>query len=143
MDPVVQLKEHRLKTTNLDEAREVLTRQYCPHRIYQKDPGAALDMRYSHSSLLNMSFNYLQYGAEVDITPREFETFYLVHIPLAGQAYIRAGAHHFYLKPGAAAIVSPSHHISTTWKADCKQLSSATCFISRSTRHWIFRFSSI
>jgi AraC-like DNA-binding protein len=122
MDPVVQLKEHRLTTTDLDEAREILTRQYCSHRIFQKDQSAALDVRYSHSSLLNMSFNYLQYGAEVDIRPREFETFYLVHIPLAGRAYIRAAGHHFYLKPGAAAIVSPTHHVSTTWKADCKQL---------------------
>src|ERR1700735_126051 len=122
MDPVVQLKEHRLTTTDLDEAREILTRQYCSHRIFQKDQSAALDVRYSHSSLLNMSFNYLQYGAEVDIRPEEFETFYLVHIPLAGRASIRAGRHRFDIEPGVAAIVSPSHEVSTTWTADCKQL---------------------
>jgi AraC-like DNA-binding protein len=122
MDQVVQLRERTLATTDLDEAREILTRQYCSHSLFQKDHSAALDVRYSHSHMLNMSFNYLQYGAEVDIRPREFETFYLVHIPLAGSASIRAGEHQFYIHPGVAAIVSPSHQLSTTWTADCRQL---------------------
>jgi AraC-like DNA-binding protein len=122
MDAVVQLKARSLTTTDLDEAREMLTRQYCSHSIVQKDKRAALDVRYSHSRMLNMSFNILQYGAEVDIRPREFETFYLVHIPLAGHASIRAGGHDFHLRPGVAAIISPSHQISTTWQADCRQL---------------------
>lgn len=122
MDAVVQLKARSLTTTDLDEAREMLTRQYCSHSIVQKDKRAALDVRYSHSRMLNMSFNILQYGAEVDIRPREFETFYLVHIPLAGHASIRAGGHEFHLRPGVAAIISPSHQISTTWQADCRQL---------------------
>jgi AraC-like DNA-binding protein len=122
MDAVVQLKARSLTTTDLDEAREMLTRQYCFHSIVQKDKRAALDVRYSHSRMLNMSFNILQYGAEVDIRPREFETFYLVHIPLAGHASIRAGGHDFHLRPGVAAIISPSHQISTTWQADCRQL---------------------
>jgi len=122
MDQVVQLREQTLATTDLDEAREILTRQYCSHSIFQKDRSAHLDVRYSHSHMLNMSFNYLQYGAEVDIRPREFETFYLVHIPLAGSASIRANGHHFDIRPGVAAIVSPSQQVSTSWTADCRQL---------------------
>ena len=122
MDQVVQLRERTLATTDLDEAREILTRQYCSHSLFQKDHGAALDVRYSHCSMLNMSVNSLQYGAEVDIRPQEFETFYLVHIPLAGRASIRAGAHQFNIAPGVAAIISPSHQVSTTWSPDCKQL---------------------
>lgn len=119
---MVPLKEQMLATTDLDEARELLTRQYCAHRISQRARAAALDVRYSHRPMLNMSFNYLQYGAEVDIQPREFETFYLVHIPLAGRAAIHAGGHQYFIHPGAAAIVSPSHSVATTWQADCKQL---------------------
>jgi AraC-like DNA-binding protein len=122
MDQVVQLREQTLATTDLDEAREILTRQYCSHSIFQKDRSAALDVRYSHTHMLNMSFNYLQYGAEVDIRPREFESFYLVHIPLAGSASIRAAGHRFDIRPGVAAIVSPNHQVSTTWTADCRQL---------------------
>jgi len=122
MDQVVQLRERTLATTDLDEARDILTRQYCSHSLFKKDRSAVLDVRYSHCSLLNTSVNCLQYGAEVDIRPQEFETFYLVHIPLAGRASIRAGAHRFDIGPGVAAIVSPSHEVSTTWTADCKQL---------------------
>ena len=70
----------------------------------------------------NMSVNCLQYGAEVDIRPREFATFYLVHIPIAGSASICADGHRFNIGPGDAAIVSPSHQLSTTWTADCRQL---------------------
>jgi AraC-like DNA-binding protein len=121
MDQVVQLKEHRLATTDLDEAREILTRRYCSHSLFKRDR-AALDVRYSHSPLLNTSLNTLQYGAEVDIHPREFETFYLMHIPLAGRATLRAAGHQFHLRPGVAAIVSPTHTVSTTWNADCRQL---------------------
>jgi AraC-like DNA-binding protein len=122
MDQVVQLREQTLATTDLDEAREILTRQYCSHSIFQRDRSAALDVRYSHTHMLNMSFNYLQYGAEVEIRPREFETFYLVHIPLAGNASIRAAGHQFDIRPGVAAIVSPSQQVSTTWTAACRQL---------------------
>jgi AraC-like DNA-binding protein len=122
MDQVVQLREQTLATRDLDEAREILTRQYCSHSIFQKDRSAALDVRYSHTHMLNMSFNYLQYGAEVEIRPQEFETFYLVHIPLAGSASIRAAGHQFDIRPGAAAIVSPSQQVSTTWTAACRQL---------------------
>jgi len=122
MDQVVQLREHRLATTDLDEAREILTRRYCSHRLFQRDRGAALDVRYSHTPLLDTSLNTLQYGAEVEIHPREFETFYLIHIPLAGRATLRAAGHQFYLRPGVAAIVSPSQTVSTTWHADCRQL---------------------
>jgi AraC-like DNA-binding protein len=122
MDQVVQLREHRLATTDLDEAREILTRRYCSHRLFQRDRGAALDVRYSHIPLLDTSLNTLQYGAEVEIHPREFETFYLMHIPLAGRATLRAAGHQFYLRPGVAAIISPSQTVSTTWNADCRQL---------------------
>jgi AraC-like DNA-binding protein len=122
MDQVVQLRERTLATTDLDEAREILTRQYCSHSLFQKDRSAALDVRYSHCSMLNMSVNCLQYGAEVDIRPREFDTFYLVHIPLAGSASIRAAGHQYHISPGVAAIVSPSQKVSTTWTADCRQL---------------------
>jgi AraC-like DNA-binding protein len=122
MDEVVQLRRQTVATTNLDEAREILTRQYCSHSIVQKDRNAALDVRYSHSPLLNISFNCLQYGAEVEIQPRQFETFYLVHIPLAGQASIRVAEQNLYIQPGSAAIVSPARQVSTTWTADCRQL---------------------
>lgn len=122
MDSAVQLKTHTLSTTDLDEARELLTRQYCSHSIFQKDHRTALDVRYWHSQMVDMSFNYLQYGAEVDIRPREFETFYLVHIPLVGHASLRAGGHYFHLRPGVAAIVSPTQPLSTIWQADCRQL---------------------
>lgn len=122
MDPVVRLTEHRLATTDLDEAREILTRRYCSHILIQRDRRAALDVKYSHTPLLDTSINYLQYGAEVDIHPSAFETFYLVHIPLAGGATLSAGGHRFHLRPGVAAIVSPTHRVATTWNADCRQL---------------------
>ena len=84
MDQVVQLRGRTLATTDLDEACEILTRQYCSHSLSRRDDGTLLDVRYAQAQLLNISINYLQYGAEVDIRPREFETFYLVHIPLGG-----------------------------------------------------------
>lgn len=122
MQSVVAVREPSLATRSLEEARELLTRQYCSHSILQRDRSAKLDMRYSHTALSNMSFNYLQYGAEVDIRPQEFETFYLVHIPLSGHATMRTRDREFILSKGSASIISPTHRVWTTWTADCKQL---------------------
>jgi AraC-like DNA-binding protein len=122
MDDWVRQGEQSLATSDLDEAREMLTRRYCSHRILQRDRSQALDVRYSHRPLQNISFNHLQYGAEVDIRANEFETFYMVHIPLAGHASIRSGGNDLVIRQGVAAIVSPTHQVSTTWTADCKQL---------------------
>jgi AraC-like DNA-binding protein len=122
MSGVAQPKERSVVTSDLDEARELLTRRYCPHNILLTDRRATLDVRYSHLPLQNISFNSLQYGAEVAIRPKEFETFYMVHIPLAGRATIRANGRHFVVGGGWGVIVSPNHCVSTTWTADCRQL---------------------
>jgi AraC-like DNA-binding protein len=122
MSNLLQPKECGLATRDLEEAREVLTRRYCAHSIFQRDRNALLDVRYSCLPLLNISLNYLQYGAEVDIRPREFSTFFMVHIPLSGQAIIRRGSHELVVRQGVTAVVSPTHAVSTTWTADCKQL---------------------
>ena len=122
MDQVVQLRGRSLATTDLDEAREILTRQYCSHSIACRDDVTPLDVRYAQAPLHHMSINYLQYGAEVDIRPRQFESFYLVHVPIGGEAWISAGGRQFHIRPGTAAIVAPRQELSTTWKAHCRQL---------------------
>ena len=91
MDPVVQLKEHRLATTDLDEAREILTRRYCSHSLFKRTTAPPWTSAIRTARCSTSRFNILQYGAEVDIRPREFETFYLVHIPLAGRAIDACG----------------------------------------------------
>jgi AraC-like DNA-binding protein len=118
----LQARQQVLATRSLDEARDVLTRRYCAHSIFQKDRGETLDVRYAQVPLQNISLNYLQYGAEVDIRPAEFSTFFMVHIPLSGQASIRWTNREILVREGVAAVVSPTHAVSTTWSADCRQL---------------------
>jgi AraC-like DNA-binding protein len=111
-----------LATRSLAEAREILTRRYCAHHIVQRNREQQPDVRYSQLPLKNVSLNYLQYGVEVDISPEEFSTFFMVHIPLSGRATLRWGGREIGVHQGVAAVVSPTHPVSTTWSADCRQL---------------------
>ena len=118
----MQTSPQFLATRSLEEARALLTRQYCSHTVIQLDRSASLDLRYSQAALPDMSFNYLQYGAEVEVRPREFESFYMVQIPLSGQSQIKTGSRSYVIGRGTAGIISPNHRMIARWKADCSQL---------------------
>lgn len=117
-----QKRPDAFRTDDLDEVREVVARRYCPHRIFQDDPAERLDARHIRVGLASSSLNYLQYGAAVSIDVGEFETFYMVEMPLAGGASIAVGSEIVTTRPGAAAILSPTLGISSRWASGCAQI---------------------
>src|ERR1700733_10545837 len=105
MQAAIQGRPSTFSTSSLEEARDKLTRQYCPHTITRCERTSGLRVRYSQAEYGDLSLNYLQYGAQVEIRPREFETFYMVLIPLAGRAAIQIGEHSYIVGPGTGAII--------------------------------------
>ena len=63
----------------------------------------------------------LQYGAEVEIRPRPFEDFVLVHMSLAGTADIDADGRRVHLRPGSAAILAPRRNLHMRWQQGARQ----------------------
>lgn len=64
----------------------------------------------------------LRYGAEVEITPRPFEDFMLVHMSLRGAAEVQADGQHIEVAEGRAALIAPRHSIQLRWHAGTEQL---------------------
>jgi AraC-like DNA-binding protein len=118
----LKFKTTALITRDLETAREVLSRRYCQHRVVQKYKRETPDVRYMYSSFSKTSLNSLQYGTAVCVEPKEFETFYMLHMPLCGQASIKIGYRDVITRPELAVVVSPMTKVSTCWSSDCRQL---------------------
>jgi hypothetical protein len=53
----------------------------------------------------------LRYGAEVEVTPRPFDDFALVHMSLRGAAEIDSDGQHVHIPEGRAAVLAPKRSI--------------------------------
>ncbi len=111
-----------IRASSLSQMQQIFSTRYCAHAVTQEDRSDPLDARYACRSFASSSINYLQYGASVRIDPAEFDSFYLVHIPLTGQAALCVDGEDMIIRPGTATVVPPYSRISTRWSADCRQV---------------------
>jgi len=109
-------------TTDVDEARQIVARHFCNHRL---DRGSALD-RFdacqNRAAGHRTSLNYIRYGADVTIEPGELTDFYLIQIPIRGTAEITNGSHSVASNPVTASILNPDRHTKMRWHAGCEQI---------------------
>jgi AraC-like DNA-binding protein len=124
MPPVAELlSQHNLfRTTNVDEARDEVARIFCPHGLTTTGPNQKLNTVHNRVTLGDVSLNYLDYGAEVQITPGELHSFFLVQIPLAGSADIYSGKEHVLSDINIASIPNPLEKLEMVWHAGNPQL---------------------
>ncbi|WP_255950544.1 AraC family transcriptional regulator [Streptomyces odontomachi] len=81
----------QLHTADVDQARHVVAEAFCPHRLTALDKARRFETRFHAIRTSQVSLCYLDYGGRVHIAPHEQESFYLVLIPLAGQAELSHG----------------------------------------------------
>ncbi len=107
---------------DLDEARELVGRVFCPHILATLRPGAQLDACH-HSVPLHRDagLNYVQYGPAVRIEPGELGGFYLLQIPLRGGATVRCGSQAVESHALVASLPSPTEPLSMHWHDDSPQ----------------------
>lgn len=111
-----------IATDDLDEAREAVARIFCPHDLQLISGHQAFDARHNVAPLRELTLNYVQYGAEVTIDPGCLGSFYLLKIPLRGQAEIRWGNEVYVADAACASLVSPSKPLSMRWWEDTPHL---------------------
>jgi AraC-like DNA-binding protein len=118
------LASHELfRTKNLDEARERVGKIFCPHHLNLRERGTQLDARHHSVPVGNdVSLNYVQYGAAVDIEPGYLGDFYLLQIPLRGHAQIKCGQQQITAHDKMASLPSPSEPVSMVWGEDSPHL---------------------
>lgn len=109
-------------STDLDEAREMVARTFCDHRLSQLRSGERFDARHNHVAGNCFSLNYIRYGADVEIEPGELGSFYLIQIPIRGSATIRHGGREVLATPERATILNPDRHTKMRWHAGCEKI---------------------
>lgn len=112
----------RVTTDDVDEAAEEIGRIFCPHDL---EPGevraAGFSARHNCADFDGFSINYVAYGGSVGIDPGCLDRFFLVQVPLAGSARIRAGVGELDVAPNrAASLLSPTIPTRMMWR-DCAQ----------------------
>lgn len=120
--PALPLSRHPLfGTTDLDEARELVGRIFCPHRLETIGRGR-FNLRHNHVRGDRISLNYLEYGAKTMIAPGQLESFYLLQIPLEGGAAISNGTDRYYSHTKRAALLNPHRETTMIWEQGCRQI---------------------
>jgi AraC-like DNA-binding protein len=124
MAPVKELlREHNLfRTTYLDEARSEVARVFCPHGLTTTQSDEKLNTVHNRITLGDVTLNYLDYGAEVKITPGELNSFYLIQMPLKGSAEISCGKDAIHSDINTASIPNPLEKLDMVWHAGNPQL---------------------
>lgn len=110
-----------LRTDDLSEARDVVGRAFCDHRLDIRH-GSRLRVAHDHVSGAEVSLNLLSYGAEVAIDPGRLERFYLLQVPLAGGARIQHRGECIEARPDTATILNPDRDTRMIWGENCSKL---------------------
>ena len=118
-----RLVEHPLfRSQNLDETRDLVAKVFCAHRLATADKDGQINAVHNRVDLGRIALNYLDYGSEVQITPGELNSFYLVQIPLSGEAEIRCGEESIMSNSRLASVPNPIRKLDMTWRANNPQL---------------------
>ncbi|ATE62051.1 AraC family transcriptional regulator [Thauera sinica] len=111
-----------LRSTDLDETRQLVAGKFCEHRLALARADSVLDYAHRHTRVGQLSFGLMRYGAEVRIEPREPESFYLVQLTLAGADRMEVDARALDCTAALASVVGPDQSFRMNWSADCSKL---------------------
>jgi len=114
-------KFNLFSSTSTDEAREIVSRVYCDHKLVP-DKHSELNACHNRVQLSEVSLNYLEYGADVSVEPGYLDDFFLFQLPLAGGAQISIDDQVFDSSDNVASVINPSEYTKMRWDGNCKKL---------------------
>ena len=90
-------------TDDLDEVRYRCAQVFNPHRLALQGPHQKVRSRMDHLSLGRMALSRLTWGASVQVDPGSLKNFYLLVLPVRGQAVFHFDGAQIDVSPRAAA----------------------------------------
>lgn len=111
-----------LRSSALDEIRDVGARLFAPHRLTLRGRGARLDTLLNAVQLGSVTIGYVRYGAGVRIDVEEMLGSYQVNIPLIGRMEITRFKETFTSTSSRPALLLPGERYVGLWTEDCTQL---------------------
>lgn len=132
MSAALPLATHELfHSTDLDETRAHVARVFCDHRLTLGRGERTLDARQHVARVGGLTLSYLDYGGAVEIDPGPLGSFYLVQMPLRGQALTRCGNEEILSTAALASVPHPDEPLAMEWARDTPHV------IVRFERHWL------
>lgn len=124
METVLPSNRRRVTTTDVDEARHQVAEVFCPHQLEPLSGGThkSVDVKLRSASMGSIGLTYLDYGSAVRIEPVPLKDFFLVQVPLAGQARIRCGADEIVSTPELASVPHPDSSLWMEWDTGNPQI---------------------
>jgi AraC-like DNA-binding protein len=120
--PAPLARFEQLHTTDLERAHAVVSEAFCPHQLLPLSADRQVDARFHAVRFGRIGLYYLDYGRSVRIEPRPLTSFFLLQIPLAGEAVIRNRGREIHSSPELASLPSPDDELVMRWGENNPQL---------------------
>ncbi len=109
-------------TTDADEARSVCARVFNPHSLRVLRPSRRLQASMDHLRLGPMSLNRLGWGAAVAVDPDRLADYYLLSVPVRGQARFELDGRAVEVTVARPALVNAAQRFRFTTSDDFDQI---------------------
>lgn len=111
-----------LRSRDVEDAGQRMGKIFSPHRLALQGSGRRFDVRHNQVRLRDISINVLRYGADVSIDSAARADFYMVQLPLAGQAQISCANEHIVADSATMSILQPHARSRMDWNGDCTMI---------------------
>ena len=104
-----------VSTTDVDDAHQKIADLFCGHDLVPQTRGTSVDMKLRSLHRGDVGIEFLDYGADVRISPEGLENFHLIQIPLAGHAHMEVGSSSVDSSPKTATVPPIDRPFTMTW----------------------------
>jgi AraC-like DNA-binding protein len=111
-----------VRSHNVEEARDRIGKVFSPHRLEVRGKGEQLDVIHNRVRLRDISLNVLHYGAAVTIDASERGDFYLVQLPLSGNAQLTCGGEQANVDANVLSVLQPQTRTRMAWDSACTMI---------------------
>jgi AraC-like DNA-binding protein len=94
------------RTTSIDEAVTWCERIFCESEIFSPAHDSKIDATIFYRKLGGAGIGRMGYGADVTITPRTFDSFLLVQVPIRGEEFVESGGQQWHCSPEQGLILN-------------------------------------
>ena len=101
------------------ESHDHVSRELSDHDLQWR--GGAVDTAMFKAEMRQMRMFALRYGSEVEVRPRPFEDFFLMHMSLRGSAEIESDGRRICIPEGRSALIAPRKDIRMWWQRGSEQ----------------------
>jgi AraC-like DNA-binding protein len=110
------------RTDDLDAARAHIGALFVPHRLDVVGRNQVLDVCISCARIEGLALVYHRHGASVRVRPPLLRDFFLLQIPIRGEAKVKIGREEIYCNPSQAFMISPNLEADMSFGQECEQL---------------------